>query len=120
MAGGAAQIATLTADTILGSKSSAPLQQALDIYHGLQQGKIDRSLLAPNLSDYFDAQTLADFKTSLSPLGEPLSFISTGESLRGGMTERSYRIVYPTRRLSVSTYTYPDGKLEQFLIYPGR
>jgi D-alanyl-D-alanine carboxypeptidase len=118
MAGGAAQIATMTADAILGSKSSAPLQQALEIYHGLQQGKIDRSLLAPNLSDYFDAQTLADFKTSLSPLGEPLSFISTGESLRGGMTERSYRIVYPTRRLSVSTYTYPDGKLEQYLVSP--
>jgi D-alanyl-D-alanine carboxypeptidase len=32
---------------------TAPEQQAIDIYHGLQQGRIDRSLLAPNLSDYF-------------------------------------------------------------------
>ncbi|MGA2252264.1 serine hydrolase domain-containing protein [Terracidiphilus sp.] len=118
MESGASQIATTTADTLIGLKQSAPEEQAFAIYRDLQQGKIDRSLLAPNLSDYFDAQTLEDFKTSLSPLGEPLTFTQTGESLRGGMTERSFRIVYPTRRLSLSTYTYPDGKLEQYLVNP--
>ena len=34
------------------------------------------------------------------------------------MTYRGYRVVYPTRRLSISTYTYPDGKLEQYLVGP--
>ena len=34
------------------------------------------------------------------------------------MTFRSFRLDYPTRRLSLSTYTYPDGKLEQFLVDP--
>ncbi len=48
-------------------------QQALEIYRGLQQGRIDRSLLAPNLSDYFTPEALADFQSSLAPLGEPLS-----------------------------------------------
>ena len=43
------------------------------IFHDLQQGRIDRSLLAPNLSDYFTAEALADFQESLAPLGEPLS-----------------------------------------------
>jgi D-alanyl-D-alanine carboxypeptidase len=118
MEGGATEIATTTSDTLIGLKKSAPEEQAIAIYRDLQQGKIDRSLLAPNLSDYFDAQTLEDFKTSLGPLGEPLTFSQTSESLRGGMTHRSFRIVYPTRRLSLSIYAYPDGKLEQFLVDP--
>ncbi len=54
----------------------------------------------------------------LGPLGEPLTFAQVHEELRGGMTMRVFRIVYPTRRLSLSTYTYPEGKLEQFLVDP--
>jgi D-alanyl-D-alanine carboxypeptidase len=118
MESGAGQIADLSTDTVLGEKRSPTEEQALNIYHGLQKGQIDRSLLAPNLSDYFSAEALADFKDSLGPLGEPLTFRQTGEMLRGGMTYRGYRVVYPTRRLNISTYTYPDGKLEQYLVGP--
>jgi hypothetical protein len=89
------------------------------MYHGLQQGRIDRSLLAPNLSDYFTLEALADFRDSLGPLGEPLTFHQGGsEQLRGGMTFRAFQIVYPGKRLTLTTYTYPDGKLEQYLIAP--
>ena len=70
-------------------------QQAIDIYHGLQQGRIDRTLLAPNLSDYFTPEAIADFQSSLAPLGEPLTFRQTREELRGGMTFRIFDIVYP-------------------------
>ena len=31
------------------------------------------------------------------------------------MTFRVFRIIYPGTRLSLTTYTYPDGKLEQYL-----
>ena len=51
--GAASTIANLAAPLVAGYPLSAPEQQALDIYRGLQQGRIDRSLLAPNLSDYF-------------------------------------------------------------------
>jgi len=61
---------------------------------------------------------VADFRDSLGPLGEPLSFHQTSESLRGGMTFRGFDIVYPGKRLRLTTYTYPDGKLEQYLIAP--
>ena len=118
MAGGAEEIAQLTAATVAGTKLSAAEEQALDIYRGLQKGTIDRSLLAPNLNDYFDAQAIADFKRSLAPLGEPLTFRQVAENQRGGMTFRAFRIVYPTRRLTLTTYTYPDGKLEQYLVTP--
>ncbi len=118
MAGGAGEIATMVAETVGGKKRSPAEEQALGIYRGLQKGEIDRSLLAPNLSDYFDSQAVADFKSSLGPLGEPLTFEQVRESLRGGMTFRSFRIVYPKRKLSLTTYTYPDGKLEQYLVDP--
>ena len=49
----ASTIARLAAPLVAGYPLSSAEQQALDIYHGLQQGRIDRSLLAPNLSDYF-------------------------------------------------------------------
>lgn len=118
MAGGAEEIAQLAAATVAGTKHSPAEEQALDIYRGLQKGQIDRNLLAPNLNDYFDTQAIADFKNSLGPLGEPLTFRQVSESQRGGMTFRVFRIVYPTRRLILTTYAYPDGKLEQYLVDP--
>lgn len=118
MAGGAEEIAQLAAATVAGTKHTPAEEQALTIYRGLQKGQIDRSLLAPNLNDYFDTRAVADFKDSLGPLGEPLTFRQVAESLRGGMTFRAFRIVYPTRRLTLTTYTYPGGKLEQYLVDP--
>jgi len=116
--GAAATIAKLAAPLVAGSPLTAPEQQALEIYRGLQQGRIDRSLLAPNLSDYFTPQAIADFQSSLAPLGEPLSLRQSSEELRGGMTFRAFQIVYPARRLTLTTYTYPDGKLEQYIVAP--
>jgi CubicO group peptidase (beta-lactamase class C family) len=116
--GAASAIARLAAPVAAGYPPTAEEQQALAIYRGLQQGRIDRSLLAPNLSDYFTPEALADFESSLAPLGEPLSLRQTHEELRGGMTFRAFEIVYPGRRLTLTTYTYPDGKLEQYLIAP--
>jgi D-alanyl-D-alanine carboxypeptidase len=119
MAVGAASIITnLAAPVVLNTPLSAPEQQAIDLFRGLQQGRIDRSLLAPNLSDYFTPEAVADFQSSLAPLGEPLSFHMARENLRGGMTFRVFQIVYPGKRLTLTTYTYPDGKLEQYLIAP--
>jgi D-alanyl-D-alanine carboxypeptidase len=119
MAGGAEQIAQLVASTVAGTSGQSEAEkQTLAIYRDLQKGHIDRGLLAPNLNDYFSEQTVADFRDSLSPLGEPLSFKQVADELRGGMTLRVFRIVYPGKRLSLSTYTYPDGKLEQFLVDP--
>jgi CubicO group peptidase (beta-lactamase class C family) len=116
--GSAAVIAQLAAPLAAGYPLAPAEQQALDIYHGLQQGRIDRSLLAPNLSDYFTPEAIADFQSSLASLGEPLSLRQTRTEQRGGMTFRMFEIVYPGRRLELTTYTYPDGKLEQYLIAP--
>jgi len=112
----AAQIAHMVAPLVAALPQNPEEKQALAIYHDLQQGKIDRSLLAPNLSDYFSPQALEDFRASLGPLGEPLSLTQTSKELRGGMTFHGFRIQYPDRTLHLSTYTYPDGKLEQYIV----
>jgi len=111
-------IAHLIAPVIAGYKLSPAEQQALAIYKGLQQGQLDRRQLAPNLDAYFTPEAVADYESSLAPLGEPLSFRQTETAQRGGMTFRVFSIVYPERRLVLTTYTYPDGKLEQYLIAP--
>jgi CubicO group peptidase (beta-lactamase class C family) len=117
--GAASMIARLAVPVVAEYPPTDAEKQAIAIFHDLQQGRIDRSLLAPNLSDYFTAEALADFHESLAPLGEPLSFHQAGsDSLRGGMTFRGFLIVYPVKRLRLTTFTYPDGKLEQYLIAP--
>ncbi len=119
MAGGAGEIGQLIASAITGESNQTDAEkEALAIYRQLQRGLIARPLLAPNLNDYFSDQTVADFRDSLAPLGEPLSLKQTNEEERGGMTFRVFDIVYPTRKLRLTTYTYPDGKLEQYLVEP--
>ena len=56
------------------------------VYDGLQQGKIDRTLLTDNANAYFTDQALKDYAASLGPLGAPDSFTQTRTSGRGGMT----------------------------------
>jgi len=118
--GAASTIARLAAPIVAGCTLKPAEQQALDIYRGLQKGTIDRSLLAPNLNDYFTPEAIRDYQTSLAPLGEPLNIAQTDDELRGGMTFRALTITYPDQKLRVTTYTYPDGKLEQYLIAPAR
>jgi D-alanyl-D-alanine carboxypeptidase len=94
--------------------------QAKAIFAGLQQGRIDRSLFTENCNAYFDPQALGDFQSSLAPLGEPSSFTQTTSELRGGMTFRAFAVefVKSTVKVRVTTYTMPDGKLEQYLVIP--
>lgn len=103
-----------------GGEASAAETQARQIFLGFQQGKIDRSLFTANCNAYFSQQALGDFQSSLSPLGAPASFQQTTEELRGGMTFREFSVsfAHSPQRLEVTTYTMPDGKLEQYLVIP--
>lgn len=94
--------------------------QALQIFEDFQRGKIDRSLFTPWCNAYFDPQAMGDFQSSLAPLGAPSSLRQTMEELRGGMTFRSFTVTFPnnSRELRITTYTMPDGKLEQYLVIP--
>lgn len=101
-------------------ESATAERQAREIFVALQHGQIDRSLFTPNCNAYFDQQAMGDFQSSLAPLGEPSSFTQTAEELRGGMTFRVYAVEFANSpvKVRVTTYTMPDGKLEQYLIIP--
>ena len=96
--------------------SAEELTQVRGILEGLQQGRIDRALLTSNLNFYFTDAALHDLQTSLSALGPLKSVTRQRESLRGGMTFRSYEAVFEKKTLSVTVYLTPDGHYEQFLV----
>ena len=119
--GAAGVIAGKIAAMLIGlppNESKQSLDQARQIFIGLQHGKIDRSLFTENCNAYFDAQALGDFESSLKPLGTPIEFRQTAKESRGGMTFRVYDIVFPTTHLELTTYQMPDGKIEQFIVTP--
>jgi D-alanyl-D-alanine carboxypeptidase len=100
--------------------SAASEVQVKGILTGLQQGKIDRSLFTPDCNFYFSQETIGDFETSLAPLGEVQGVTQIAEELRGGMTFRTLAVVFENgTRLTITTYTTKDGKLEQFLVEKG-
>jgi D-alanyl-D-alanine carboxypeptidase len=92
--------------------------RALKIFTGLQNGELDRSQLTKLCNDYFTGEAIQDFASSLKPLGAPQSFTQVAEEPRGGMVFRAFRAEFPSRRLTVTTYEEPDGKLEQYLVLP--
>jgi D-alanyl-D-alanine carboxypeptidase len=91
--------------------------QVKSVLAGLQQGKLDRSLFTANCNFYFSKETIGDFQTSLSPLGDVKTVTQTGEQLRGGMTFKMFTVGFSGgTSVLVTTYTTTDGKLEQFLV----
>jgi D-alanyl-D-alanine carboxypeptidase len=106
--------------SIIFSQADATADEARElsrkIYDGLMKGTIDRGLLTQSANAYFTPETLADYAASLEPLGAPSEFASGGQSLRGGMTIRTYRIRAGTVVLSLTTMTLPDGRLDQYIL----
>jgi D-alanyl-D-alanine carboxypeptidase len=93
------------------------LEQARSLYAGLQEGRIDQSLLTANCRAYFTPQVLADYAQSLKPLGTPEKFELRSSGLRGGFSDRVYHISYPKKTLDLVVRGASDGKLEQFQIF---
>ena len=117
--GAPGQIARRIADALFAATDAATAKstaQARAIFIGLQRGSIDRSLFTANANAYFSAAALADFASSLGPLGPPTEVVQTRQSLRGGMTFRAFRVRMGGKSVTVTTFTTPDGKLEQYQV----
>jgi CubicO group peptidase (beta-lactamase class C family) len=98
------------------SATDQAVAQARAIFAGLQQGHIVRALFSPNANAYFTTEAVADFAASLGPLGPATAVVSLGQELRGGMTGRWFEIRCGDRTLRLTTFTLPDGTLEQYQI----
>ena len=92
------------------------------LFDQLRSGTLDRKLLTANANYYFSPTVLADFRSSLGPLGEPTAFAAEGDPQpRGGFLIQGYKVTYPTQSLSISSFIEPrpGGRIEQFLVEPG-
>ena len=110
------QIAPLLLADVEDPQAAQVLEQARRIFEGLQEGRIDHSLLSSDADAYFTAQVLEDAAASLKPLGYPESFRQTSVQLRGGMTYRHFEIGFKSKSLHLTTFATADGKLAQYLI----
>ncbi len=113
------QIATAVAKALFAQADPAAdtaLAQVKSIVAALQKGAIDRALFTPNANFYFSDEALADFRSSLGPLGKPQEITQTGKGERGGMTLRRFRVKFPKQTLRITTFIMPDGTFEQFTV----
>ena len=118
-AGASGQIASRIAGIIFSSSDTADVaarETAQKVYDSLAQGRIDRSLFTSNANAFFTDQVLADYGTSLGPLGAPTEFTATGSQLRGGLRIRSYRIQAGSITMDLTMMTQPDGRIEQYIV----
>ncbi len=109
------------AQLLTGGEPPAPapaseIEQVRKILAGLQNGTIDRALFSENANSYFTAAALADFRSSLAPLGAIKSVTRTSDSLRGGMTHRAYRAQFEKGSVTLNNYLLSDGRYEQFMV----
>lgn len=87
----------------------------------LSAGVFDPALFTENAQYYFTPQVLADYQSSLSPLGPPQAVAALRPPrLRGGFVNRVFEITYQDRKLKLSTYAEPgeQGRWEQFMVIP--
>jgi D-alanyl-D-alanine carboxypeptidase len=122
----AAEIAQAVAAIVLPAASGAAGDKAADdgfaaklkrIMQGLAKGEIDRSLFTADCNDYFGSDALADYKSSLGPLGAVTAVSAGRSSLRGGMTFGAWKVTFANgTAVTVTTYAEPDGKIEQLLV----
>jgi hypothetical protein len=78
------------------AQAHAAEDRARKIFTGLQAGELDCSQLTTLCNNYFTAEAIQDFASSLRPLGLPQSFTQVVEEPRGGMTFLEFRVDSPT------------------------
>lgn len=120
--GAPGEIAARIGSRLFAATDSATQQataQVRHIFEGLQHRAIDRRLFSANANAYFSDQALADYASSLGPLGAPVDVQQVGQRLRGGMTYRGFRVRCERGTVFVSTFVLPDGRFEQFQVAGG-
>jgi hypothetical protein len=99
-----------------GSSAEASETRALQIFEGLQRGRIDRSLFTPNANSYFTEEAVKDFAASLGRLGKPAELHQTSLRDRGGMTFHGFEVKFGKKTLALWERDMPDGRIEEFQI----
>ena len=98
-------------------QAASSLERTRQLFLGLQKGELERSSVTEDLSGFLNAAVLADFSSSLGPLGEVINIIQTSKQDRGGMVHRTFTITTASqKKLDVVVYVKPDGRFDQYLV----
>lgn len=99
---------------------SSGVPRARAVYEMLRSGHVDRGAFTANGDFYFTPTVLADYRMSLTLLGEPKHFTQQGASLRGGFTDEDYLLDYGDRKMALVLRAEPGpgGRIEQFTLSP--
>lgn len=92
---------------------------ALDFFHQMQAGKVDRGKLGEEFSIYLSDERLRSAAPRLKALGEPDKVEVEHTVERGGMEVAAIRFTFKNVVLKASLYRTPDGKIQQLLFSRG-
>jgi D-alanyl-D-alanine carboxypeptidase len=92
---------------------------AMDFLGSLQAGRIDRSRLGKEFSEFLSEEKVRDASVRLKKLGEPVQAEIQSRAERGGMEVANVRLVCKKGTLSALIYRTPDGVIQECLFQPG-
>lgn len=95
-----------------------PRDVALRMIRQYQSGDVDRTTISDAFSKHLTPEKLKEAAPRLAALGDPSSITVERYNERGGMQVAALRITFPGKTTRASLYRTPDGKVQQFLLYP--
>jgi len=93
----------------------APKAAALEFFHQMQSGAIDRAKLGEQFNWLLNEERIRSAAIRLKPLGEPEKVEALSVAERGGREVASIRLTFKTITLAGLLYRSPDGKIQQML-----
>jgi len=88
------------------------------MYRAMQDGKVDRTTLAPEFDAFLDDVRLGSASKRLAKFGAPKTVEIERQGMRGGIEASLVKITFASSPpLRASMYRGLDGKVEQFLLY---
>ncbi len=86
------------------------------LFASVQSGQPDRTRFTTDLNAYFDEQVARQYRSSLGPLGPPVSFKLRSQNQADGITTVTYDVVAGGHGLRLVEQVVADGKLESFQV----
>jgi CubicO group peptidase (beta-lactamase class C family) len=94
-------------------------QAAMDFLRSLQAGRIDRSRLGEEFSQFLSEEKVRDASVRLKKLRAPVRAKIRSRAERGGMEVADVLLDCKKGTLSAMIYRTPDGKIQECLFQPG-
>lgn len=104
--------------------ASAPVEDpaitalALKIYAQMRAGKIDDSLITPQMQAGLSPEKLAQARPTFDGLGNPVKLVLEKRDMVATATRYEYLATFPAAQLHIRIIVMPDGKVGGYFIAP--